>query len=127
MFLDHEFGGLGLLFLGVLALLELELLVVHHAAHGRLGLRGDENQVEFQSLCDFQGLIDGIDALLHVVTHQAHLASTNFIVDGVGVFVIFAAHLAITALRPGGIARALWPGTIRFFVHSAVVQLLLLS
>ena len=126
-FLDHEFGGLGLLFLGVFALLELELLVVHHAAHGGLGLGRNQDEIQFLPLGDFEGLLDGINALLHVVTHQAHLAGTNFIVDQVGVFVIFAAHLAIAASGPGGIARALGPGTIRFFVHSAVLQLLVLS
>ena len=52
--------------------------------------------------------------------HRMAANSTNFIVDCVGVFVIFAAHLAIAAFGPGGIARALGPGTIRFFVHSAV-------
>ena len=51
-FLDDDFGGLGLLVLHSLLLVEDELLVVHRLADGRIGIGLDLDEVDTQFLND---------------------------------------------------------------------------
>ena len=51
-FLDDDLGGLSLLFLQALLLVENELLVVHRLADGRIGIGLDLDEVDTQFLND---------------------------------------------------------------------------
>ena len=80
-FLDDYFNGLCLLFLLVLFLLIEELLVVKNLADRGLGIRRDFNEVEFELVGKLQRLLNGIDALLHVIAYEAHFLSADVVIN----------------------------------------------
>ena len=115
--LDHYLGGLLFLFLLALLLLVEELLIVDHAAHGRLGRRRDLHEVELLALRDLEGLGYGIHALLDVVAHEAHLSGAYMLVGGIRVIAAVAAASALSGTRPRPASRAARAAELWFFLH----------
>ena len=79
--LDDDFDRLGLLFLLLTLLLVKELLVVHHLADGRSGLRGDLHQIEVHTFGYSEGLAQRNDVRLQVVAHDANGRGCDEFVD----------------------------------------------
>ncbi len=101
-FLDHHLGGFLFLFLLAFFLLVQELLVVEHAAHRGLGGGRDFDEVEAFFAGDAERLVYGIDTLLYVVTHEAHLTGAYALVCCVGVFAVtVAGALTLSGTRAG--------------------------
>ena len=89
-FLENDLCGIALHLLGLLLLLVQIFLVIEYLAYGRIGLVGNEYQVEFQRICKRKSLGKGIYPLLgNVFTHETHLRGSNLLVNR---------HLVLVAL-----------------------------
>ena len=84
--------------LGLDRLIVLVLAVIHDAADGRIGVRGDLDQVETLVLGDAAGLHGGINAhLVSVVADQPAFAHGDLFVEP-GLLSSYCAHLLSTCL-----------------------------
>ena len=80
-FLDDHLGRLGLdIFLLFLLFVE-ELLVVHHLAYGRGGLWGDLHKVKAELVGEGEGLAQGDDFRLKILTDDPHGRCRNELID----------------------------------------------
>jgi hypothetical protein len=97
--LDDDLCRIGLHLLRFLLLLIEIFLVVQDLAYGRIGLRTDLNQVEFELFRQGAGLGDGVDALLgDVLPDETYLRSGDLLVD---------VQFVLTLLRSRGESRFL--------------------
>ena len=111
-FLDNHLCGVGLHFLCLLLALVKVLLIVHYLAHGRIRIRANLHQVQFELVCNLQSLGQGIYPLLwDIVTDQSHLRCGNLVIDIELVLVFFAVSTRVGSATARLEARRL--GSVR--------------
>ena len=111
-FLDDHLRRIGFLLLRLLFLLIDEFLIVNDLAHGRLGVRGDLNQIQFPLLSHLQCLCNRINTLFgYIVTHNAHARSGDGCVDAETVVLVLAV-LRQARIRLNGRFRSGFRGSV---------------
>ena len=124
--LDDGLYLLGLDFLLLLLLLVEEFLVIEDSADRRVGRRGYFDEVEFEVVGEFHGVLYRVDArCLDVVANQTNLWDSDFVVNPVLGFRLLRASPALIVSAISAVARRT-PIVIGGGIHYALRLFLLL-